>query len=460
MKKKLKNLIKNLNEVILVIFSEEIDDVEKEKKIIFYGKSIVIDGISLIFFLVIIFIFLFSIYLILKSFNMITELNFLDTLTDPKIIIFTIVIFSLILILKNKHKYSGLNHNKIDQLVHNIFFINKNFQLFFYNLEKFFYKKTITVEQEPIFISTLARGGSTALLNAIYSIPQVNSHTYKSMPLILSPRLSRIIFIFLNNRKFKVERAHKDGHLINQNSPEAFEEVIWKFFFKEKINEKYISSINSDYKNINFEDFFKNHINSVALLNEKVLFRENDFPPRYCSKNNSNISRILYLKKIFPKCKILVIVRDPISHSSSLLNQHINFIKLQKENPFVLKYMDDIGHYDFGLNYKTISFEKKFFSKYKLDSINYWLDYWCYIFGNILNFKNSINIILLEDLLNDPNRTMKKLLKIVNLDVSDSKDYKKFFDKKNIQFKFQNKIEKSLLLKANKIYTSLKYISI
>ena len=45
-------------------------------------------------------------------------------------------------------------------------------------------------------------------------------------------------------------------------------------------------------------------------------------------------------------------VREPISHSISLLNQHLNFLEIQKKDPFVLEYMNSLGHFEFGLNTK------------------------------------------------------------------------------------------------------------
>ena len=54
---------------------------------------------------------------------------------------------------------------------------------------------------------------------------------------------------------------------------------------------------------------------------------------------------------------------------SELLKQHIHFSKLQKKNDFVRRYMNYLGHFEFGLNhrywYKPIKFEENKKSNFK-----------------------------------------------------------------------------------------------
>merc|ERR1711991_1182711 len=72
---------------------------------------------------------------------------------------------------------------------------------------------------------------------------------------------------------------------------------------------------------------------------------------------------------------------DPIQHSYSLLNQHKRFIKLSMKDNFISKYMNLIGHSEFGPNYRPL------FSK------NHWIEQWYLTYKMCLkNFKNYQNI--------------------------------------------------------------------
>src|SRR5690606_32429756 len=88
----------------------------------------------------------------------------------------------------------------------------------------------------------------------------------------------------------------------------------------------------------------------------------------YCSKNNANIARLSYLLKTFPECRIVVPIRRPESHAASLLRQHQNFLKLQADDNFVLRYMRDIGHFEFGQIHKPIQFPGFKLEQYDLNS--------------------------------------------------------------------------------------------
>ena len=80
-----------------------------------------------------------------------------------------------------------------------------------------------------VFITGLARSGTTILLNSLYKSNSFASLTYLDMPFVLAPNLwskisSKKIFIDVK------ERAHEDGIKLSIESPEAFEEVFWKTF--------------------------------------------------------------------------------------------------------------------------------------------------------------------------------------------------------------------------------------
>ena len=84
-----------------------------------------------------------------------------------------------------------------------------------------------------------------------------------------------------------------------------------------------------------------------------------------------NYNRINKIHSIFPKASFLFIFREPLQTSLSLLKIHKKFSKIQTEDSFVRRYMNWLGHYEFGLDHKPWSFSKSY---KKFDSINYWLE--------------------------------------------------------------------------------------
>lgn len=65
-------------------------------------------------------------------------------------------------------------------------------------------------EEKHVFISGLARSGTTILLNSIYESDIFASLTYSDMPFVLAPNLWAKLSPNRRNNNFK-ERAHGDG---------------------------------------------------------------------------------------------------------------------------------------------------------------------------------------------------------------------------------------------------------
>ena len=135
--------------------------------------------------------------------------------------------------------------------------------------------------------------------------------------------------------------------------------------------------------------------------------------------------------------------------SFSLLNQHKNFINLQNKDKFILKYMNYLGHNEFGNNHQSWFIPIKYNN---FDDINYWLEQWLLFYQNIINnfqsFKNC-NLICYEKLCynNDYFNKIKSILKL----------------NENLDFKFKNSlqnitlsVDNNLLLDCNKLYDTMK----
>ena len=225
----------------------------------------------------------------------------------------------------------------------------------------------------PIFISSLPRAGTSALLNTINALPELCSHNYRDMPMICAPVLwNKLSQKFKSTGNLK-ERAHSDGLLINEDSPEAFEEILWKRFEPQHFRKSSIAILDSaDERTISY---LIEHMKKIIYLRRG----SNDLKSlHYLSKNNGNISRIEALKKAFPKAHFLVPLREPLSHSFSMLRQHTNFSEKHTKDKFAKKYMSDLGHYEFGHLHKPIRFPgtESRSAEYKLTDINYWISYW------------------------------------------------------------------------------------
>ena len=90
--------------------------------------------------------------------------------------------------------------------------------------------------EAPVFVTSLPRAGTTLLLDVLNTLPNVATHTYRHMPFVLCPILWNQISSGLRKEAVSMERAHGDGVMVSVDSPEAFEEVLWKAFWPAKYN--------------------------------------------------------------------------------------------------------------------------------------------------------------------------------------------------------------------------------
>ena len=219
------------------------------------------------------------------------------------------------------------NYSTIDKLLHRLVLNNNLLQSILYDLEKKFFKdKKDELNHNHLFITGLPRSGTTILLNLLHSSDVFGSLTYGDMPLILSPNLWKS----LSNKKrsmTSIDRLHGDDIKINLNSPEAFEEIFWKFLLKNSyIKKKYLI----------FHELNLSHIEEFKSYIRLVLKSKNK--KNYLSKNNNNILRINDLSRFFINSKFIIMFRDPLNHSFSLRNQSCNKNKkIKKRKPNIPK---------------------------------------------------------------------------------------------------------------------------
>jgi hypothetical protein len=230
--------------------------------------------------------------------------------------------------------------------------------------------KNITDERH-IFVSGLARAGTTVLMRRFHETGMYRSLTYRDMPFVLAPNLARKLKLTSSTSTKASERSHGDRILVNIDSPESLDEVFWRVFS------------GGDYIETNW---LRPHVPSAEMVWKytcyvNAILESQDAPVRrYLSKNNNNILRLNSIRQAFPRALIFIPFREPLAHAGSLLRQHKNFIKLQAEDPFVKSYMTWLTHHEFGQDHRPFQFDKtapNSAPKYNTDTIEYWLDIWC-----------------------------------------------------------------------------------
>jgi len=276
------------------------------------------------------------------------------------------------------------NYSTLQKFLHDFVLRKKFINKSLFELEKIIYLKNKDIKnQSHIFITGMPRSGTTSLLNFLFSSGEYASLIYKNMPFILSPNFSK--FFNKNNISSK-KRLHDDGVSFDINSPEALDEI----FFD------------------NDTEFVKNE-----LVNYIKLILLNSNKDKYISKNNLNYKRIELINSIFPNSIFLIPIREPMQHAYSLLTQHLNFSNLQKEDDFIRRYMNYLGHNEFGLSHKSWNKPVKF---KELNDINYWLEQW-YLFYKFIydkfQFYENCYFVIYEELNNA--KYVEKILEIIDL---------------------------------------------
>ena len=317
------------------------------------------------------------------------------------------------------------NYKFLERKLHSFILSNKFLRYCSFKIEKELFlrsSKKYCDDRRHVFITGLPRSGTTIILNYLYASSQFASSTFNDMPFVLSPNIWSFCTSKIEKKEISIERKHNDGIKYNFSSPEALEEVFWKTFSNEQ-------SI--------FE--FESYIRLILLKNTKK---------RYLSKNNYNYNRINKIHSIFPKASFLFIFREPLQTSLSLLKIHKKFSKIQTEDSFVRRYMNWLGHYEFGLDHKPWSFSKSY---KKFDSINYWLEQWFLFYSKVLKeYEEKKYVIFINYEKLNSKIMWKDIFKKLDLRYYYKKNFFKISNTTNIPH-----FDKDLYKKSRKIYEKL-----
>ena len=280
----------------------------------------------------------------------------------------------------------------------------------------------VTIDR-PIYVTGLARSGSTILLELLARQSEVVSHRYRDFPVVPVPwAWNWFVDRAGSNGGPAQERAHKDGIAVTSESPEAFEEPLWSAFFPEAHDPRSNSVLDGTTSNPEFESFYLDHLRKLLLLRSGR---------RYLAKGNYNVTRLGYLLKLFPDARFVIPVRDPLWHVASLMKQHQLFCREEEQNPKVLRHMRRSGHFEFGLDRRVINTgdprAELVVSLWEEGrEVEGWAHYWAMIYDHVADvLENNIAlrrasmVLRYEDLCENPATVFARILKHCDLPPED-----------------------------------------
>ena len=290
---------------------------------------------------------------------------------------------------------SQSDYSWLDRTLHKLAFGSPALQRILAELEDDLYRKRVA--QVPagreVFVTGLARSGTTLVLNLLYGSGEFTTFTYRHMPFLLLPILWPKMSSPFQQAATERERAHGDQVAVSFDSPEAFEEAIWLAYMREGIEQQdRLLPVPADGYS---KELARGLRSTIAKLRaSSVLTSPNQAvdAPRYLSKNNANVSRIPALRRLFPKAVILVPFREPAAHVASLMQQHERFLAQHETDQFSRQYMRWLGHFEFGGNFKPIDFsgwlQGRQWQPAEVDQ-DFWLEYWINAYRYLLEHRDS-----------------------------------------------------------------------
>lgn len=260
-------------------------------------------------------------------------------------------------------------------------------------------KRKLLRREDFVIVTGLARAGTTSLMNDLARIDAFVSLSYANMPFLMCPN-TWTKFYKPKTGKLK-ERSHKDGIMIGLNSNEALEE----YFFKVKAMDSYIKPDHLSEYTLPADDYsdYLDYQTIIKLDDKKI----------YLAKNNNFLLRYRSVRACNDKFIMVILFRDPLSHAASLLDKHREYLQLQQDDPFVLEYMDWLGHHEFGRNQKPFLFEESLtLSQTDKASLDYWLEIWINYYRQVLSLDHPNTLLINYDgYCRHPMETVQNILK-------------------------------------------------
>ena len=293
--------------------------------------------------------------------------------------------------------------------------------------------ETIKVDR-PIYVTGLARAGTTITLEMLSQHPDVATHRYLHMVMPYIPRWIQKIADKTPIMLSPTERVHKDRIMVNRYSPEAVEEIFWQRFFKDILDESKTNVMTRKTSNPEFEMFYRDHLRKLMQYQSGT---------RYAAKNNYNVSRMQYLQKLFPNVKFLIIIRNPFDHIASLSKQDVILSEVERNDPRLLEWTKIIGHREFGTAKICINFDnndtvREIRSDWgrKETYVRGWATYWASVYSHVHSvleknhgLKKAALVVRYETLCESPDVTIDKIIEHTELNPEVFEDVKQRYVK-------------------------------
>ena len=226
------------------------------------------------------------------------------------------------------------------------------------------------IDQPHVFISGLARAGTTVLMRRFHATGCFRSLIYRDMPFVLMPNLWAKLSAGSRKNIAAHERAHGDGIYVNYDSPEALEEVFWRVY----AGNDYIRKDCLVPMAANAETIEKFRLYVADILAPTGPNKSK----RYLSKNNNNILRLTSIHRAFPNAILIVPFRDPLQQAHSLLRQHLRFS--EEKDRFTRHYMGWLVHHEFGADHRPFNWPGESAHYHTHNDINHWLELWLHTY--------------------------------------------------------------------------------
>ncbi|WP_420382452.1 sulfotransferase [Novosphingobium sp.] len=270
---------------------------------------------------------------------------------------------------------SASTYRGIDRLLHRIALGIPAVLDLSFDLEKGRFGKAAAAQtlRPPVFVTGLARAGTTILMQKIHGADRFASLRYRDMPFPLAPNS----WAALTEKRRRAipahERGHGDGLTHDLDSPEAIEEVFWKL----REGDQYLSATGMRAHApapATLEDF--------AMLMRLVCLRYGG--DRYLSKNNANILRLRALAQTATDAVLIHPFRAPLEQAASLLMQHRRAVALGRTDAFRASFMRWLGHHEFGVDQRAILLPPGSGPVGNPDTLAFWLRTWTGVHTHLL----------------------------------------------------------------------------
>lgn len=265
----------------------------------------------------------------------------------------------------------------VDRFAHRFALGSPRLARLLFDVEREFFRSA----QKPthsVYVTGLARAGTTTLLEGLHNTNVFASLTYRDMPFVLSPNLWERVARLSPKKSGGLERAHGDGIQVGFDSSEALEEVFWRVM----CGNDYIrpDHLCPHTVKANVVDDLLAYQSLVCLRYKKT---------RYLAKNNNLLLRLKSLARATPQSTYIVLFRDPVAQAHSLLSQHLRFAT---SGAFTHQYMNWLVHHEFGSTHRPFRFNDSPLQdtlQGNPTEIDYWLDRWSDAYTHLLDALDS-----------------------------------------------------------------------